>query len=82
MLFDLFVLVGLGSFAILAGLAMRWRVLKRTGRIRSGLSDADVSHIVETGHLAVDDSPLDMEEAREAEERFWSESWDEPQSEW
>ena len=76
MLFDLFILLGLAIFALLAGLAMRWRVLKRTGRIGSSLSDSDVQRIVETGRLVVDDSPLDMEEAREAEERFWSESWD------
>jgi hypothetical protein len=45
--------------------------------VGSRLSDHDVDRIIETGAYAVEDDPLDMDEVREAEERFWSESWDE-----
>jgi hypothetical protein len=45
--------------------------------------DDDAIHaILETGELTVDeDEPLDLHEIDESEERFWSESWDEP-DEW
>lgn len=44
------------------------------------IDDAAVRTIVETGALAVeDDEPLDMREIGEQEERFWSETWDEPE---
>lgn len=44
--------------------------------------DDDAIHaILETGELTVDDEPLNLSEIDEREERFWSESWDEPE-EW
>ena len=42
------------------------------------LSDAAIRQIEASGRVDVDE-PLDLEEAREEEERFWSESWDEPE---
>jgi hypothetical protein len=46
------------------------------------VDDAAVSAILSTGELRVeDDEPLDLSEIDEREERFWSESWDEPE-EW
>lgn len=42
------------------------------------LSDAAIRRIEASGRVEVDD-PLDLEEAREEEERFWGESWDEPE---
>jgi hypothetical protein len=44
------------------------------------IDDAAVRAIVETGALSLeDDEPLDMREIGEQEERFWSETWDEPE---
>jgi hypothetical protein len=44
------------------------------------VDDAAVRAIVETGALSVeDDEPLDMREIEAEEERFWSETWDEPE---
>ena len=44
------------------------------------IDDAAVRTIVETGALAVEeDEPLDMREIEAEEERFWSETWDEPE---
>lgn len=73
-------------FAALTGLAgiRYWR------RVRSGrgaglppqVDDEALRQILETGSLEAggeDDEPLDMEAAAEAEEDFWSESWDEPE---
>lgn len=74
---DVSILVGLAVLTVLAGLVIRWRVLKRTGRTGPGLQDQDIDRIIETGCYAVEDDPLDMDEVREAEERFWSENWDE-----
>ncbi|MDH3206442.1 MAG: hypothetical protein OEO79_07515 [Gemmatimonadota bacterium] len=46
------------------------------------LDDAAIDTILATGELSVDeDEPLDLIEIDESEERFWSESWDEP-DEW
>ena len=44
------------------------------------LDDAAVRTIMETGALSMEeDEPLDMKEIGEEEERFWSETWDEPE---
>jgi hypothetical protein len=46
------------------------------------VDDAAIHAILEQGELTVDeDEPLDLLEIDESEERFWSESWDEP-DEW
>ena len=42
------------------------------------LSDADIRRIEASGRVEVDE-PLDLDEAAEEEERFWNESWDEPE---
>jgi hypothetical protein len=42
------------------------------------LTDADIRAIETHGRLPRD-APLDLEEAAEEEERFWGESWDEPE---
>ena len=64
--------------AACAGVLIRLRVLRRTGRIGGHLSEGDVRQIVESGSLSMDDDePLDLYQAEEAEKRFWSESWDE-----
>ena len=73
-----YVLVGLALLAACGGILIRWRVLKRTGRLGGRLTEQDVHRIVESGSLSIDDDePLDLGIAEEAEERFWSETWDE-----
>ncbi|SVD28903.1 uncharacterized protein METZ01_LOCUS381757 [marine metagenome] len=44
------------------------------------LDDNAIDTILEIGELSTDeDEPLDLEEIDEEEERFWTESWDEPE---
>lgn len=71
-----------GALAVLGGLAVRGRLDAIRSRDRPGLDDDAVRRIEETGRLAVEaDPPLDIDEIEEAEDRFWSERWDEPE-EW
>jgi hypothetical protein len=47
-------------------------------RLRPRLSDEDI-RAIERGEPIGTEEPLDMEEAAEEEERFWDETWDEPE---
>lgn len=58
-----------------AGLGVRRRLRRLKG---GGLSDGAIRQIEASGRVEVDE-PLDLEEAAEEEERFWDESWDEPE---
>ncbi len=52
---------------------------RRLRGMRDGeLSDGAIRQIEVSGRVEVDE-PLDLEEAAEEEERFWNESWDEPE---
>ncbi len=75
-------------FAVLAGLALAGGALARLRMRRNradagdgGLSDEDVRQIEERGWLVreEEDEPLDLEEIREAEKRFWEPTWDKPE---
>ncbi len=59
--------------------------MRRKELLASSLSKVDddaIAEILERGELYVeDDEPLDLAEIDEEEERFWSETWDEPE-EW
>lgn len=72
------IFAALSVLVLVAGAAARRRILRRTRPTANGLSDDDVRQIEEGGLLfREDDEPLDMDEIREEEERFWaSESWD------
>lgn len=74
---------GLATLAIAAGVSLRAR---RAEVLRPGapvLDDASIQRIIEEGALWIDDDePLDLDEIDDEEERFWSESWDEPQGDW
>ncbi|MBW3553230.1 MAG: LPXTG cell wall anchor domain-containing protein [Gemmatimonadetes bacterium] len=65
-----------GGALLVAGAGLLVR--RRMSRLRGGLSDEAIRAIEEYGRIAVDE-PLDLDEAAEEEERFWSESWDEPE---
>lgn len=64
-----------GALVLVAGLSARRRIDRVT---REGLSDEAIRRIESSGRLDVD-APLDLDEAAEEEERFWGESWDEPE---
>jgi hypothetical protein len=63
------------ALVVVAWLAHRRRFGRMTGR---ELSDDDIRRIEAGGRVELDE-PLDLEEAAEEEERFWNESWDEPE---
>lgn len=71
--------IALSILAIVAGVAYvrrLWRLKRERG---PELDDDMIRRIEETGRVEVDD-PLDMEEIRREEERFWSDSpWEEPE---
>lgn len=66
----------LGALLVVAaGLGVR----RRLQRLKdSGLSDGAIRRIEASGRIEVDE-PLDLEEAATEEERFWDETWDEPE---
>lgn len=52
---------------------------QRLRRLRDrDLSDDVIRQIEVSGRVEVDE-PLDLDEAAEEEERFWEETWDEPE---
>lgn len=69
----------LAVLALAAGAAARLRV-RRTQDGGGGITDGDVRQIEERGWLVrEEDEPLDLDEIREAEERFWEPTWDRPE---
>ena len=74
---------GLATLAIAAGVSLRARRVGVIGRSRPVLDDVAIDHIIEHGEIWIaEDEPLDLDEIDDEEERFWSESWDEPQGDW
>ena len=65
-----------GGALLVAGAGLLVR--RRMARLRGGLTDEAIRAIEEHGRIAMDE-PLDLEEAAEEEDRFWSETWDEPE---
>lgn len=60
---------------VAAWFAYRRRLARAVG---DELSAADIRAIEASGRIERDE-PLDLDEAAEEEERFWSETWDEPE---
>lgn len=72
----------LAGLAVAAGFSVHTRRREALASRSPVLDDEAVRRILETGELSVDeDEPLDLTEIEQEEERFWSESWDEPE-EW
>ncbi len=70
----------LGVLAVVGGAVVRRKLGASLEEAEPALDDDAVRRIVETGRLTLDqDPPLDMDEIEEEEERFWSETWDEPE---
>ena len=44
----------------------------------SGLTDDQIRHIENAGRVELEE-PLDLDAAADEEERFWDESWDQPE---
>lgn len=65
-----------GAALLVAGAGALAR--RRIARARAALTDEDIRAIEELGRVRADE-PLDLDEAAEEEERFWSETWDEPE---
>ena len=72
----------LAALMVAAGLSLHLRRKELVASSTPELDDDAIDTILETGELIVEeDEPLDLEEIDEEEDRFWSESWDEP-DEW
>ena len=78
---SLFLLMALVVFV--GGLLMRGRIRDTIRRGKSATDDPLLHELLGGADRGHDDrsAPLDEELAREEEERFWNESWDEPE-EW
>ncbi len=65
----------MGAALVTAGwLAYR----RRLSGVRARLTDEDM-RAIERGEPIDRDEPLDLDEAAEEEDRFWDETWDEPE---
>ncbi len=73
---------GFALLAVAAGVTLHVR--RREAYRRVPVVDDDmIDWIIERGEVFVeDDEPLDLEQIDDEEERFWSESWDEPTGDW
>lgn len=70
----------LSALVVAAGLRARARKRAALAPLLPEIDDEAVRSIVETGSLGAEgDEPLDLVEIDQEEERFWSESWDEPE---
>lgn len=75
--------VGLAILAMAAGVSLGVRRRESFGPSTPVVDDDLIRKIIEDGEIYVDeDEPLDLNEVDDEEERFWSESWDEPSGDW
>jgi len=84
---------GLAALVLAAGVSLHVRRRELVASTVPVVDDAAIEQILQTGELEAperagglplvleDDEPLDPDEIDDEEERFWSESWDEP-TEW
>ncbi len=74
------------ALLLAAGLVTWQRRRRNRPSPRSGwLTDDMLDEILTTGQLSAEQVPdegLDLEEIAREEERFWSETWDEPEAHW
>lgn len=72
----------LAVLAVAAGVTLHMRRRELLASSLAKVDDDAIATILERGELYLEeDEPLDQQEIDEEEERFWSESWDEPE-EW
>ena len=73
---------GLAVLAFAAGVSLRTKLRDRISGTLPVIDDATVEEILRSGTVATsEDEPLDLGDIDEEEQKFWSESWDEP-DEW
>ena len=78
-----YMFLGLAVLVLVAGLVVRWRIRERTRPGDFEVTDEVVRQIEREGRVRTDErEPLDRDRIREEEDRFWSETWDEPESFW
>jgi len=74
--------LALTGLMVVAAIRLHTRHKELAASSRPRVDDDAIHAILETGELTIDeDEPLDLVEIDESEERFWSESWEEP-DEW
>jgi hypothetical protein len=81
-LFWLVLWSGLASLVVAAGITVKRKIA--IAAVSHTVDDGVIEQILETGVVVVDDdeAALDLKDIGDEEERFWSESWDEPTEEW
>lgn len=78
-----YLFLGLALLVLVAGVVVRWRIRRHTDRGDLEVTDDVVRQIERVGRVRTDErEPLDRDRIREEEDRFWSETWDEPESYW
>ena len=81
-LFWLIFWAGLTVLVVTAGVSLSMQLRSRVEKNRPSVDDAAIEEILATGALTTDeDSPLNIEQIDEEEQKFWSQTWDEP-DEW
>lgn len=74
---------GLALLTVAAGVTMHAKRRDAFGAPVPFVDDEILEQILERGEVFVEeDDPLDLDEIDDEEERFWSESWDEPTGDW
>lgn len=69
----------LAGVVVVAGVLARKKVRQTMEGERPVVSDEVLRRILEEGSVVPEEEePLDEDAAREAEDRFWDETWDEP----
>ena len=82
-LFWLILWSGLASLVVAAGVTIHVKRKTAIAAVSHTVDDGVIEQILETGVVVVDEeAPLDLRDIDDEEERFWSESWDEPTEEW
>lgn len=70
----------MAGLVLVAGIAYRRRIRREVGEAARSLSDDQIRQIEAIGTLERDEDLLDLEEIERAEEEFWRETWEEPES--
>ena len=78
-LFWLIFWAGLTVLVVTAGVSLRMQLRDRVEKNRPSVDDAAIEEILATGALTTDeDSPLNIEQIDDEEQKFWSQTWDKP----
>lgn len=74
---------GLAALVVAAWVTLHVRRMETIASTAPVVDDEVLGQILTKGEVWVEeDEPLDLEEIDDEEERFWSETWDEPSEDW